>query len=173
MDRIFLVGFMGAGKTSAGQALAQLLGSCFVDLDERLSRRFGAPIEVVFARHGEAEFRAAETEELAAVAALDGAVVVATGGGTFCREANRRLIEEAGGVSVYFDLPWPALLRRLESDHEGRPMYGDRGRAERLWEERQPDYRRAALTVALCGDERAEEVAAMVAGALRGASCAT
>lgn len=172
MDRIFLVGFMGAGKSRVGKALAQLLSRRFLDLDERLSRRFGATIPEVFARHGEAAFRAAETEELAAAAALDG-VVVAAGGGAFASPANRRLLESAGATSVYLDLPWEVLRRRLEADHAGRPLYGDEAAARRLWEERQPAYRRADLTVALTGDEKPGEAAAMVVGALREASCAT
>lgn len=172
MHRIFLVGFMGAGKSSVGEALAQLLSRPFVDLDERLCRRFGVAIPEIFARHGEAVFRAAETEELAAAAALDG-VVVAAGGGAFCSAANRRLIEAAGATSVYLDLPWEALRRRLGADHGGRPLYGDEAAARRLWEARQPAYRRADLTVALAGDEGPGEAAAIVAGALREASCAT
>ncbi len=172
MNRIFLVGFMGAGKSSVGGALAQLLSSRFVDLDERLCRRFGASIPEVFARHGEAAFRAAETEELAAAAALDG-VVVAAGGGAFVSAANRRLIEASGATSVYLDLPWEALRRRLEADHDGRPLYGGGAAARLLWEERQDAYRRADVTVELSGRETPDEAAAMVAGALREASCAT
>ena len=138
MNRIFLVGFMGAGKSSVGEALAQLLSSRFLDLDERLCRRFGASIPEVFARHGEAAFRAAEAEELAAAAAVEHDVVVATGGGAFCSAANRRLIEAAGATSVYLDLPWETLRRRLGADHGGRPLYDSETAARRLWEARQP-----------------------------------
>ena len=151
--------------------LAQLLRSPFVDLDERLRRRFGADIGEVFARHGEAAFRAAESAELAAAVGGDGAVV-ATGGGAFCRAENRRLIEAAGGVSVFLDLPWEVLRARLGDDHAGRPKYGDEASARRLWEERLPLYRRATLTVALTGGERPAEAAELVARALREAPCA-
>lgn len=171
MHRIFLVGFMGAGKSAVGAALAQLLRSPFVDLDERLRRRFGADIGEVFARHGEAAFRAAESEELAAVAGRDGAVV-ATGGGAFCRDENRRLIEAAGGVSVFLHLPWEVLRARLGDDHAGRPKYGDEASARRLWEERLPHYRRATLVVELAGDESPDEAAQRVAAALEEAPCA-
>jgi shikimate kinase len=172
MRCIFLVGFMAAGKTSLGEALAKLLSMRFVDLDERLVRRFGASIPEVFADHGEPAFRAAETEELAAAAAAGGAVV-ATGGGAFCNENNRRLIEAADGVSVYLDLPWEVLRQRLESEHEGRPKYGDAEAARGLWEARQAHYRRASLTLQLTGSETPAEVAATVAQALREAACAT
>jgi shikimate kinase len=173
MNRIFLVGFMGAGKSRVGEALAQLLSSRFVDLDERLCRRFGVAIPEIFAHHGEAVFRASETEELAAVAATEHDVVVATGGGAFCSEGNRRLIEAAGATSIYLDLPWEALRRRLGAAHAGRPLYGSEAAARRLWEARQPAYRCADLIVELAGDEEPGEAAAMVAGALREASCAT
>jgi len=171
MHRIFLVGFMAAGKTAVGEALAQLLRSPFVDLDERLRRRFGADLGEVFARHGEAAFRAAESAELAAAAGRDG-VVVATGGGAFCRDENRRLIEAVGGVSVFLHLPWEVLRARLRNDHAGRPKYGDEAAAGRLWEERLPHYRRAALTVELAGDEPPAEVAQRIAAALREVPCA-
>ncbi|MCU0233790.1 MAG: shikimate kinase [Thermoanaerobaculales bacterium] len=171
MNRIYLVGFMGAGKTAVGEALAKLLGTSFVDLDERLCRRFGAAIGEVFARHGEAAFRAAESAELAAAAAGDGAVV-ATGGGAYCRAENRRLIEDAGGVAVYLHLPWEVLRARLEHDHAGRPKYGDEASARRLWEERLPLYRRATVIVELAGDESPDEVARRVAAALEEAPCA-
>ena len=164
---------MGAGKTSVGEVLAQQLRTRFVDLDERLCRRLGMTIGEVFERHGEATFRTAESEELAAAAALEGGVVVATGGGAFCRGENRLLIEAAGGVSVYLHLPWEVLRRRLESDHAARPLYGDAERAERLWSERQPHYRLATLTVELAGDEGPDEVAGIVTEALREAPCAT
>jgi shikimate kinase len=173
MHRIFLVGFMGAGKTSVGEALAKQLSIRFVDLDESLCRRFGMTISEVFERHGEPAFRTTETEELAAAASLEEGSVVATGGGAFCREENRRLIEAAGGISVYLHLPWDVLRRRLESDHDGRPMYSDRERAYQLWSERQPHYRLATLTVELTGEERPDEVAEIVAEALREAPCAT
>ena len=100
MRSIFLVGFMGAGKSSIGAAVADRLGSRFVDLDQEISRRLGAPIANVFADRGEATFRAAESDELARVAGLAD-VVVATGGGAFCEPANRELIHGSGGISVF------------------------------------------------------------------------
>ena len=121
MVNIYLVGFMGAGKTSIGEPLAAKLGAHFVDLDERLAGRFGCTISEVFVDRGEAFFRAAETEELKEVA-LETGHVVATGGGAFASEENRRIIETSG-VSVYLEVPWAALGRRLAGDNGRRPMY--------------------------------------------------
>ena len=172
MRSIFLVGFMGAGKSSIGTALADRLGLRFIDLDEEIARRLGATIPEVFARRGEAGFRAAEHDELARCADLDD-VVVATGGGAFCSESNRDVIHRSGGVSVFLDVPWEELRTRLVHDHFDRPMYDDTGQVRRLFEERLQHYQRANLKVSLDGKEVSVEVAGRVIEALREAPCAT
>ena len=172
MRNIYLVGFMGAGKSSVGVALAARFGYRFIDLDERLSERFEASILEIFTVHGEEVFRAAETDELDHCADEQG-VVVATGGGTFCIGANRKIISGSKGVSVYLDLPWEELERRLAVDNSGRPKYDDAEQARGLYEERQPEYRRADVVIALTGSEHPDEVAAQVVEALQGeALCA-
>ena len=162
---IYLVGFMGVGKSSVGAALAARLGRQFIDLDERLRERFAASIPEVFAVHGEDVFRAAETDELARCVDKQGAVV-ATGGGTFCIRANREIISESKGVSVYLDLPWEELDRRLAADNSGRPKYDHAEQARSLFEERQPEYRHADVVIALEGSEDPDEVADRVLEAL-------
>ena len=171
MRSIFLVGYMGAGKSSVGAAVADRLGLRFIDLDGEISRRLGAPIPEIFARRGEATFRAAESDELARCAELDD-VVVATGGGAFCSDANREVIHRLGGVSVFLDLPWAALRQRLTHDHSDRPMYDDTNQARQLFEERLPHYRCALVQVSLAGDEDPDEVAERVVETLREAPCA-
>ena len=172
MPRIFLVGFMGAGKSSVGAALATRLGYRFVDLDDEISRRLGATIPEIFARRGEAVFRAAEHDELARFADIDD-VVVATGGGAFCSESNRDMIHRSGGVSVFLDVPWEVLRARLVSDHRDRPMYDETGQAQRLFEERLRHYRQAMVRVSLDGIEAPVEVAGRVIESLRETPCAT
>ena len=172
MRRIFLVGFMGAGKSSVGAAVADRLGLRFVDLDEEIGKRLGTTIAEIFAGRGEAVFRAAEHDELARCADLDD-VVVATGGGAFCSESNRDIIHRSGGVSVFLDVPWEELRTRLVRDHFDRPMYDDTGQAQRLFEERLQHYQRANLKVSLDGKEAPVEVAGRVIEALREAPCAT
>jgi shikimate kinase len=172
MRGIFLVGFMGAGKSSVGAAVADRLGIRFIDLDDEISRRLGSTIPEIFARRGEAVFRAAEHDELARFADIDD-VVVATGGGAFCSESNRDMIHRSGGVSVFLDVPWEELQARLVSDHRGRPMYDDTGQAQRLYEERLQHYRCAMVKVSLDGIEAPVEVAGRVIESLREIPCAT
>jgi shikimate kinase len=172
MPRIFLVGFMGAGKSSVGEALAARLGYRFIDLDVEISARLGAAIPEIFDHHGEAAFRAVEREELARCAELTD-VVVATGGGAFCSQANRNIIHGRGCVSVFLELPWEELEKRLASDHRERPKYDDAEQARRLYDERLPDYRRAMATVLLGGLESADEVAERVVAKLGEVSCVT
>jgi shikimate kinase len=172
MRSVFLVGFMGVGKSSVGSALAGLLRCRFIDLDEEISARFGATISEVFDRQGEAAFRAVEREELEHCADLTD-VVVATGGGAFCSEVNRAIIHDRGGFSIYLDLPWEELGKRLASDHGGRPKYRDADQARRLFEERLPHYRRAMVTVSLRGFESSDDVAERIVAKLREAPCAT
>ncbi len=172
MRSIFLVGFMGAGKSSVGAAVARKLGLRFVDLDDEIQARFDATIPEIFERHGEPAFRSAEREELARFADLDD-VVVATGGGAFCSEGNREIIRRRGALSVFLDLPWPALRRRLARDNRDRPKYADADQAEQLFDERLPDYRRASFIVTLDGAESSEEVAVRVVEELEEASCVT
>jgi len=171
MRCIFLVGFMGAGKSLAGTALAAQLGAQFIDLDGEISRRLGAPIPEIFSRFGEDTFRATETDELARCADLVD-IVVATGGGAFCNEANREAIHRSGGVSVFLDLPWAVLRERLERDNSDRPMYDDTDQARKLYEERLPHYRCALVQVPLAGQEDPDEVAGRVVETLREAPCA-
>jgi shikimate kinase len=172
MSNVFLVGFMGSGKSSVGRALAQRLGLQVVDLDERLIQRFGVPIPEIFDAHGEPAFRAAEREELVRCCGLDD-LVVATGGGAFCDGENRRIIHSSGGVSVFIDVPWPVLQDRLQADHSDRPMYSGAESALRLFEERLPHYRQADVIAALDGGESPDEAADRIAQALQGAPCAT
>ena len=172
MRSIFLVGFMGAGKTSVGAAVAKKLKLGFIDLDAEISKALGATVPEIFAERGETAFRSAESEALARTAGLEG-VVVATGGGAFCSQANRDAIRRSGGISVFLHVPWEELEKRLAHDHGHRPMYGDADAARRLFEARLPQYHLAMVKVVVGGAEDPERVAENVAEALREAQCVT
>ena len=139
-DKIYLVGFMGAGKTSVGRALAKRLDWEAVDIDELIEQRERMPVSEVFSRHGEPYFRAAEREVLAAQLAKRH-VVVATGGGTFVDPANRAIINR-DGVSVWLDAALDRLIARIPADGR-RPLAADRGTLERLYDARRGAYEHA------------------------------
>ena len=134
-ENLWLVGMPGVGKTTVGGLLGEALGRPFVDLDAEIERIAGMPIPEIFAAKGEAGFREIEAE--AAMTASRGrGTVIATGGGTVLREANRRAMRESGTV-VWLQRD----LSRLPT--EGRPLSEAKG-VEKLYAEREPIYRAAA-----------------------------
>ena len=141
-DKLYLVGFMGSGKTTLARALGRRLGWRHVDLDEEIERREGRSVSQVFAEHGEAYFRKAEREVLLAFLPMRN-VVVATGGGTFVQPANRADIL-ADGVVVWLDVPFARIVDRVPSDGR-RPLAADRDAFAALFEERRAAYRQAHL----------------------------
>lgn len=164
--RVFLVGFMGAGKSSVGRALARQLECLFLDLDARVEAVFAASVSEIFAAHGEAAFRAEEARQLARCGAF-AKLVVATGGGTYVSEANRALIRRLG-VAVHLDVPWGEVLRRLPGKRSERPLFSSPEAAHRLFLERLPAYRQADLCVRPGAEETPELIAARLALRLRG-----
>jgi shikimate kinase len=169
---IYLVGFMGAGKSSVGRALADRLDRVFFDLDEAIEARLGMPIPEIFATLGEDAFRRAEAEEVEMTTDRAG-LVVATGGGAFASAGNRRLIHGSGGVSVFLDPPWEVIRRRIDAESSSRPKWTDHDQARRLMTSRRPDYLRASIHLQLDGDEGPVQVAERIAGVLSELACAS
>jgi len=143
-DRIFLVGFMGSGKTSVGGLLAKDLGLRFADLDHEIERQRGLSIAEIFAQAGEAEFRRLEATALRETGSHRG-VVIATGGGTLTRWENREFIQR-NGVSVWLDAPLETMLDRCRGG-EHRPLLSTPERMAALLQERLPGYRSADMRV--------------------------
>ena len=163
--RIYLVGFMGSGKTCVGRLLARELGYAFLDLDERIEQRRGLSVADIFAQDGEAEFRRLESAALReTITARD--TVIATGGGTLTRWENRELIQKHG-VMVWLDAPLETMLLRCRGGAR-RPLLSTDQRMAALLEERLPGYRAAELRAdaAAAGPEQTARMIAARLGAL-------
>lgn len=157
---VYLVGFMGSGKTTVGRRLAELLGWQFVDLDAEIEARAGAPIRDLFRDRGEPHFRRLEREELGKVSARRH-VVAALGGGAFCSSQNQAIVRTTGR-SVWLDAPAEVLYARCSGD-EARPLFTTREAMEALLDERRAMYEQADLRVdvsALSFDEVARRILA-------------
>ena len=139
-DKVYLVGFMAAGKTTVAQALAKRLDWQVIDIDEQIEKRERLTVREIFAQHGESYFRAAERSVLFDHIAPRHAVV-ATGGGTFVDPMNRAAINR-DGVSVWLDVPMDRLIPRIPADGR-RPLAADRAGFERLYHLRRAAYEQA------------------------------
>ena len=147
---VFLVGFMGSGKSTVCPELARRLGWEFVDLDSRIEAREGKSVPEIFRDHGEAGFRQAESDALRALAqSLERDGVVACGGGAFAQERNRELLQ--GWPTVFLNAPVEELWRRSQEDGIERPLRKDWNHFARLHAQRFPFYRRATITVETSG----------------------
>ncbi len=168
--RIYLVGFMAAGKTAVGKALAGVLHFRFEDLDRMIEARAKAGVAEIFERHGEDWFRDREHECLERTEAF-GTAVVATGGGTMTFERNRATIARLG-VSVWLDPPLDVLFERLErGGRTKRPLFRGREQARVLYHQRRDAYRMADLRIEPTSGDIADGVAARIAALLRERSC--
>lgn len=118
--KIFLIGFMGCGKTTVGKKLAHQLGFNFLDLDEYIERSHGKSISEIIETGGEEKFRALESACLKEIVASDN-TVIATGGGTPCFNNNMELINNKG-ISVYLKMSVDGLANRLGNAKTMRPL---------------------------------------------------
>jgi len=165
--RVYLVGFMGSGKTAIGRRLAARLAVPFVDVDAEIERASGLTVRALFEESGEPAFREREAVFLAGTESLADAVV-ATGGGAYIPEANRRAMRRLGRV-VFLDVPFPVLSERLAGKTD-RPLFQSVEQAARLFAQRDPFYRMGSLRVILQGTETLDEAADRVLCALESPS---
>jgi shikimate kinase len=146
---IALVGFMGAGKTTVGQALAHRLGWRFIDLDRLIESREGRRIEQIFQESGESFFRRIEHELLRE--SLDSLsiepTVFALGGGAFAENAHCELLSSIKIPVVSLDAPVEELFRRCEQPGVVRPLRRNLEQFRELYDRRKPSYRTAVLQI--------------------------
>lgn len=163
---VFLVGFMGAGKTSVGRILSKRLGWCFEDLDTRIEAREQKTVPEIFRNSGEAGFRKAEhaaLRDLLAQLASGEHVVAALGGGTFVQRENAALLLASDATpAVFLDTPVEELWERCAAPGEAeRPLRSDPEQFRELLRARLPHYQRAQLRVETRGksvEQVAEEI---------------
>lgn len=129
MKRIFLIGYMGSGKTAMGKLLAQELKLAFIDLDSYIEAKYRKTIAQLFAEYGEEDFREREKRCLKEVADFED-VVVATGGGAPCFFDNMELMNKKG-TTIYLQLTPGQLLKRLSTSKSGvRPLIANKSPEE-------------------------------------------
>ena len=168
-EAVFLVGFMGAGKSSVGAVLGRRLNWIFEDLDDRIERRERRTVAQIFRESGEPAFRRAERSALQDV--LEGihtqARVVALGGGAFVQTSNAELLKSSGVPIIFLDAPveklWERCCRQASESAADRPLLRSLEHFRELHEKRRPYYCEASLTIETGGrtvNEIADEIAA-------------
>lgn len=160
---LFLVGFMGAGKTSVGRELGTRLGWTFVDVDDRIALREGRSIPDIFREDGEPAFRRMESAALLdIISEVRGGkpTIIAVGGGAFIQDANEQAMRTSGIPVVFLDAPVDELRNRCALDGDKRPLFRNEADFRALYESRRQNYLRAekrvdtsSKTVAQVADE--------------------
>lgn len=163
MNNIVLCGFMGSGKTVVGRELAKIMGAKFVDTDELIEKEQGVAIKAIFAAHGEDYFRDLEYEMCKKVAQMKGAVV-STGGGAMTFARNVEAIKKGSKV-VFLDASFDVICDRI-GNSTTRPLFQDREKAKKLYDERKDKYLAAADYV-VNGDMGARKTALEIADLFR------
>jgi shikimate kinase len=161
---VFLIGFMGAGKSTVGRILAQRLGWAFYDLDLIIEAREQTSVANIFAAAGEARFRELEKAALADLLEKElqrADAVVALGGGTFAQIENRKILQIFGARTVLLNAPLEELRRRCNESGSQRPLALEMARFEQLFERRRDVYNLADFQVET-GGKAVEDVVAEI-----------
>ena len=150
--KVFLIGFMASGKTTVGSQLAKKLNYRFIDLDQYLEKKHKKSIKILFEYYGEDRFRELENEALGEVSALQGNLVVASGGGTSCFYNSIDFMNKVG-ITIYLRVEVAELLSRLIESKTDRPLLWGKSKEElsnfiiRVLEERKKYYEKAKITI--------------------------
>jgi shikimate kinase len=170
--RVALTGFMGAGKTATGRALARRLDIPFHDLDDEIERAAERTVAALFEEEGEAGFRRREHAALARLLQTSGTFgrdrfVLATGGGTMAQADSAELLLE-GTRTVWLRVSFELVLARLGGEEAARrPLFRDPAAARALYERRRPSYARCEVVLDVGAGETPDEVAARLERRLR------
>ena len=154
--KIYIIGFMGAGKTTVGRELAQRIDAPFFDLDEIVEAAEKMTIKEIFAQQGEPYFRQRERDLLRSTRHLERGVI-ATGGGTFTFDDNIQFIQSEG-LSVYLSAPYALLRGRIGEKAAERPLFRDDVATHELFNSRMRYYRMADVTLEVREEETPNEI---------------
>lgn len=167
---IYLIGFMGSGKSTAGKRVASLLRWKFTDIDRLVEQKEGMKVPEIFSARGEEYFRRAESAALIEVAGRT-RTVVACGGGTPCSPENLQVMKSTG-ITVYLKLPVENLVSRLNRPGNDRPLLRNTnpgeltGKVSSLLRERSHWYEQADLVIDAAITEE-EEMTSLIAETVR------
>ncbi|WP_181350093.1 shikimate kinase [Thalassobacillus sp. CUG 92003] len=162
MKTIYLIGFMGAGKSTIASLLGKQMGLPVIELDDYIEKAEGMSIPDIFAARGETGFRDAETEHLASLPAEG--YIVSTGGGVVTRQANRDIMDK--GVVVFLNVSFETVTQRLQDDQQ-RPLWrADSSDKYKIFLERQPLYQQMAHITIAVDDQTPSEIVELVAARL-------
>ena len=159
---IFLIGMMGSGKSQTGPNLAKLLNYAFVDTDEVIEKASKQSISTIFEKEGEAAFRDIEKQVLKEISQHH-SLVIATGGGLITLPENWGILHQ--GIVIWLDLDVKRSIKRLESDHQKRPLLikDDLFKTfSQIYENRKPMYAESDLRI-IVEEQTPYEVATMIA----------
>ncbi|RWZ60092.1 shikimate kinase [Halobacillus fulvus] len=150
---IYLIGFMGSGKSTVAEQLSERLGLPFIEMDAEIEKQQNMKISDIFAKHGEAYFRAQETSFLRT---LEDESIVSTGGGVIVTPENHRLLNE--GTVVYLKASWETIVERLQGDTE-RPLWqGELEDKKSRFVERLPVYESLADHIVEVDEKHPKEI---------------
>ena len=154
--KIYVVGFMGAGKTTIGRELAQRLEMPFFDLDDLVESSENMSVKDIFAQHGEPHFRKRERDLLRSTRHLERGVI-ATGGGTFTFDENIQFIQSEG-LSIYLSAPYALLRSRIGDKAAERPLFRDDVATHELFNSRIRYYRMSDVTIEIREDDTPKQI---------------
>jgi shikimate kinase len=155
---IVITGFMGCGKTEVARTLARRFDLTVVDLDQRIAEQHGRTAAQLIVETGEPAFRSIETQTLRELLEEGAAGVIALGGGAWITAANRDLIQQHDGITVWLDTPFELCWQRIEISPQDRPLGRTRAQAEQLYDHRRAVYQLAAIHLPVRAHETTAEL---------------
>ncbi len=166
-----LVGFMGSGKTTTANQLKNYYKNyTFFSIDKEIEKNSNQSIKNIFKIHGENYFRDLENKTIANIISNNKNCILDLGGGAFIQERNRMLLKEKNIKTIFLDVPFEEICRRLENQHQIRPMLGENNwkeNAKNLFKYRYEFYKQADVIIKIEENHTSESVTKLVMEAIK------